>query len=186
MYCGAPSKRTGKPCRQRAGWGTPHPGRGPCRRHLGNVPNVCKRYCREEAIEYAREHLGSEIDDDPLEAMLQGVRIASGIVAYHRRKIDLLDVVTPADVEALEAANLNRQRIAEMAIRGGVAEKLVDITQRMAEQLALAAEEMLAALVKAGVSLTNEQRTIAAQAYAAAVRKLEGQPIEAEAKQLAA
>jgi hypothetical protein len=70
----------------------------------------------------------------------------------------------PMDVEGLEQANLYRQRVAEMAIRCGVAEKLVEITERGAGHLTLAGEEVLAALAKVGVTLTDEQRKIAVQA----------------------
>lgn len=67
-----------------------------------------------------------------------------------------------------------------------MAEKLVEITERGAEHLTLAGEEMLAALAKVGVTLTDEQRRIAVQAYAASIRGLEGRPIDRELSQLAA
>jgi hypothetical protein len=78
-------------------------------------------------------------------------------------------------------------RMTEMANRAGVADRLAQITGRMAEQLSLAAEAQIAALVKGGVKLTDEQRTIAARAYAQAVRRLEGEavePIEGTAREL--
>jgi len=178
--CNAKARHGGR-CRRPAGWGTCHKGRGPCRLHGGQLPNVIRHHAREQAIDFAREHLGSEIDDDPLEAMLQGVRIASGIVAFHSRKIELLDVVTPEDVRALEDANLNRQRVAEMAVRSGVAERLVHVTERMAEQLSLVFEEALGV-----VPLDAKTRQKVVDAFAAGVTRLEGQPIEGEARPLAA
>ena len=40
--------------------------------------------------------------------MLEGVRVASAIVAYHRQKLVVLDQLTGADEEAYEQVNLNR------------------------------------------------------------------------------
>lgn len=166
--CGAARKRGG-PCRLPAGWGTAHIGRGPCRKHLGNVPNVRKRYARQEAIEQARELLGQEASSDPIEAMLQGVRLASSVVAYHRLKIASLDVITREDEEALEDAIGNLSIVAKRALDGGVAIKLVQITERMAEQITLPFEEAMHAL-----KLSRKDRTLAVEVFTAGLAKLEG------------
>jgi hypothetical protein len=49
-YCAART-RNGGPCKQPAGHGTPHPGKGPCKLHGGCMPNVVKRYATIEARE---------------------------------------------------------------------------------------------------------------------------------------
>src|SRR5439155_22600368 len=105
--------RSGMPCQRPAGWGTRHAGRGRCSYHAGKTPPHERRCAREQAIEAARELLVGEVSGDPIEAMLEGVSVASAIVAYHRQKLTMLDQIARLDEEAYEHANLNRQRIAE-------------------------------------------------------------------------
>lgn len=38
-YCGAPKKQSEGTCTRPAGWGTPHPGIGRCKLHLGSTPS---------------------------------------------------------------------------------------------------------------------------------------------------
>src|SRR2546422_8963044 len=85
-YCGA-TTRTGGRCRKAAGWGTSHPGRAYCRLHAGSTPSHQKAAAEAEAVEFARGALGSELAQDPLEALLQAVRLASGTVAYWRLEV---------------------------------------------------------------------------------------------------
>jgi hypothetical protein len=76
---------------------------------------------------------------------------------------------------------LDLAKVGKVAIDAGVAEKLVLISERMVGQIVLAAEEALAA-----IQLDAEQRTIFAQCFGEALARLEGEPIEGEARQLAA
>lgn len=55
--CGAQKRRGRGPCELPAGWGTPTPGFGPCRKHLGMVPNFRKRAARQAVEAEAREML---------------------------------------------------------------------------------------------------------------------------------
>jgi len=68
-----------------------------------------------------------------------------------------------------------------MAVRSGVAERLVQVTERMAAQLSLVFEEALGM-----VALDAKTRQKVVDAFAAGLTRLEGQPIEGEARQLAA
>lgn len=159
------------PCRQKAGAGTPN-SKGPCWLHMGAMPTVARRYAREEAVERARAMLTTDVPDDPLEAMLASVHVASALVAYHRLKIDNLDVVSTEDVEALERANLNRKTIAEGVVRAGVAERTVQIAERMAEQITLAFEEALA-----GERLDRALRARLVERFAQGLVKIENRPL---------
>lgn len=40
-YCGARKRQTEGTCRRPAGWGTPHPGWGNCKLHLGSTRRRC-------------------------------------------------------------------------------------------------------------------------------------------------
>jgi hypothetical protein len=155
------------PCGQPAGAGTPN-SKGPCWLHMGAMPTVAKRYARAEAVEKARHLLTDEMPDDPFEAMLASVRVSSAIVAYHRLKIESLDVVTRADEEGLEAANRQRQQIAEGVVRAGVAERTVQIVERWAETLTMAFEAAAMAM-----KLDAKTRAVGVKAFAEALRPLE-------------
>jgi hypothetical protein len=94
--------------------------------------------------------------------------------------------VTPTQVEGYRMALPDLARVSKLANDAGVVDRLAQITERMSEQLTLAAEQGLAELARAGLTLTVEQRTIFARGYAEGLRPLEGQPIKREARQLAA
>jgi hypothetical protein len=161
-----------------------HPGRGACKLHGGSTPNGIKHAQREEALDFARYALGAEAANDPLDALLQAVSLASGAVAYWRLQLHSHqdeEGVPEYLQQGFRLAVLDLAKVSKAAIDAGVAEKLVQITERMSEQIVLAAEEALAA-----IQLDAEQRTIFAQRLAEALRRLEGQPIEGEPKQLAA
>jgi hypothetical protein len=69
-YCNARKRRGGR-CHLPAGWGTRHVGRGPCRKHLGNVPNVIRHYADAEAMEFAASLLGVTGQGDSLDALVR-------------------------------------------------------------------------------------------------------------------
>jgi hypothetical protein len=88
----------------------------------------------------------------------------------------------PPDLaEGFRLAVIDLARVSKQAIDAGVDKKLALIAEGMAEQISLAAEEALAA-----VQLDAEQRTIFVERFAEALRRLEGEPIEGQAKQIAA
>lgn len=179
-YCDART-RSGGTCRRPAGWGTPHPRRGRCKLHGGSTRSQCEHVAQEEALDFARNALGAEVDDDPLEAMLQAVRLASGTVAYWRTRLSGVEHPPEMVTQSFERATLNLSRVAKAAVDAGVDEKLVQIEGRMAERIALAFEEALAAeKVEIGM------RTRLVTRFAEALARLEGEPIEGEARQLAA
>lgn len=77
-------------CHRPAGWGTSHPGTGPCKLHMGNVRNVVKAAQAEQARQ-AVETLGLPVDTDPAEALLNEVRRTAGHVAWLGRVIRAMD-----------------------------------------------------------------------------------------------
>lgn len=165
--------------------GTSHLGKGPCRRHLGNVPNVVKRYARQEAIEFARKHLDANEDIDPLDAALENVRVMQTLVRYQREKLGLSETVADEDVRITADITLMAQRAADIAIRAGVADRLVALAERQTEPIIMAAEEALAVVIALGVQIDNSQRTAFADALADGLIKhgdtIEGRAITAKA-----
>jgi hypothetical protein len=156
-------------CRRPAGWGTSHRGRAPCRLHGGCLPNVVARYEQQAALDFAINALGAEVDDEPLEAMLQAVRLASGTVAYWRRRVHGVEEPSETLTQGYERAILNLSRVAKAAVDAGVAERQVSLVARAAEEIALAAEEALATL-----PLSVAERTLFASAFGQVLARLEG------------
>lgn len=149
--CGANRKQGRGPCTQRAGWGTPHLGLGPCKLHGGCAPGVVQKYEREAAMADMR-FMGVPIDVEPTDALLMAVRTAAGHLAYLTAKVS-----TVADDDVLESPNGRDQslhvwgrlqqdavdrlaRVSKMALDAGVAERWVSLAQRAGEQIVGALE----------------------------------------------
>lgn len=181
--CGA-TKRQGErgKCSKGAGWGTSHPGYGACKLHGGSTPSGIKAAAAEQAREFAVGMLGHEADVDPLSSALQAVRLAAGATAYYRVQLATLGRDAPdALIESYERAIERQARIAKTAVDAGVAERLVRIAERTAEQISLAAEEALAE-----VGAPPEMRREFAASFGRALARLEEAPIEGTATELPA
>jgi hypothetical protein len=72
------------------------------------LPAQIAHEAQGEALDFARGALGAEASDDPLEAMLQSVRLASGVVTYWRHKLARINAPTRADEEGYERALLTQ------------------------------------------------------------------------------
>ena len=87
--CEAKTKK-GTPCQRGAGYGTKHLGQGRCKFHGGATPNAEVAgqvfLARREAMV-----MGVPLDIDPLNAILECIRIAAGEVQYASDRIAELD-----------------------------------------------------------------------------------------------
>lgn len=195
LRCGV--VRKGKPpCRRLAGEGTDHPGRGPCFFHLGRAPNNRKAAAREEAEErgreYARGAFGAKVEIDPLDAQLLSVYLAQGMVEFWHEKgareaAQNGGEISPATVQGYERAVGDFNRFSKNAVDVDIAGRLLTVAERAGEQIALVCEDALAALVTAGVKLSNAQRTVYAQAVGKALTRLEDEaPVNGTLKALTA
>lgn len=188
-YCGAKRRQGGAPCRLRAGQGTDHLGTGKCSRHGGSTRMQRRGAHRQEALAFAFGALGAEVSDDPLEALLQSVRLASGQVAYWRVRLlpyqaggEKADELEPPDLIAgLDSALDRQQKCAKAALDAKVDEKLVQINMRFAERLTLAFEDAVAAM-----KLDAATKAIGVAAYTQALVRLEGEPVDGSARRLGA
>jgi hypothetical protein len=174
-------KRDGLQCRNRAGHRTEHPGFGQCWKHGGNTSAHAAAGAKMMAVAATREAYGGQEDIDPLEAMLYTVRRGRALAMYWRSAAldaaeDPIRFEKAAQQEARALDDLNRW--SHGAVRAGVAERLVRITERTADRLASALEEALA-----GVDLPDGQRALIVRRFSAGLFALEeGEPvIEAEA-----
>lgn len=94
--CGAKT-RSGKPCRQQAGWGTDHLGFANCKLHGGLSPNGIKHAATLQA-----RHLAVEVDMEPHEALLWCIRVTAGEVTFFTRRISQLEEEALVVVQASE------------------------------------------------------------------------------------
>jgi hypothetical protein len=169
--------RSGGLCGRPAGWRTPHARSGRCKLHRGSTPDQIKHEAQGEALEA-----------DPLAGMMQAVRLACGVTAYHRQRVAIMQAPTRADEEALERAVFMQSRVAKAALDARIERRIVNLAERAADQIVLVIEEGPSALVAAGVTITNEQRTIHARAIRQNLARLEDEPdvIESTGRELAA
>lgn len=172
--CGAQT-RAGAACKRPAGWGTDHVGFKRCKLHGGRSPTGNGAGHRAMALAFARGALGAEVDIDPLQGMLLSVRLAGGVVMYHRLRLQgLADDADPAAINAeLDRALVNLNRFCKNALDAGVDAKRVAIEERMAEAISLAAEDGLREL-----KLTAKQRAAFTTRFVAALADVEGTATE--------
>lgn len=145
--CGA-TTRSGKACGRPAGAGTGHVGRGPCKLHTGSTPAQERNAARAAAYDFVEGQLGYEAAIDPLEAASMAVRLAAGAVAFWRMQI--LAAYEQPDgqpstqaIEGYRTALQDLSRMADNASKAGVLDRLIAITEQMAEQISLAFEDAL-------------------------------------------
>ena len=157
--CGAKSRQHGGPCKLRAGHGTDHPGFGLCRMHGGNVAAHKKRAAELEMIDMGRV-MGMPIDVDPVQALLNVIRMTAGEVEYATLMVAGLSPDQAVETfteeqsgseisytKTTNVATLNiwirtrhdamdrLARYAKMAIDAGVAERQVRVAERMGGML---------------------------------------------------
>jgi hypothetical protein len=175
-HCGATGKQGGGPCRHPKGARTDHRGTGKCWLHGGRTPNG-RRHAQTEAAHNILRTLQIEASVDPVEALLEAVRVASwremGLrqMLQGRRALfgpdhnddERQDVVAAMHAEALD----QRARIAKMAIDANIDERVVRMHERQAEAVMRALEAGLAAAGVAGAALDRARAAIVADLKAA-------------------
>jgi hypothetical protein len=109
--CGA--QRYGAPkgalCRQRAGWGTDHPGIGRCKRHGGKTPSH-QAHAQVEIIKRTADRLGVPRDVEPSQGILEMVCEAAGNVEFYRQLVADLPTHPKDDTLTIEDDEPHWQR----------------------------------------------------------------------------
>lgn len=137
-----------KRCERGAGEGTDHLGHGPCSNHLGNTPVMRQKAHKEAAVEYTRT-IASELDINPVDALLWAVRLSAGSVAYWVEQMNRLETggTDPALAVAVEDAyGRERDRLAKtsaLCIQVGLAERQVRLAERQGDLMAQILEATL-------------------------------------------
>lgn len=174
--CKAHRKTDGEPCMLR-----PHPGARVCRKHGGSAPQVKAAANERVAVAAVKAEvlrLGSSLDIEPLQALLQQVSKSAGVVAWLEGSLKDLEPRKVTDAEAKEGGKglikgsafgdyvdpvyklwteERRQlaKFAAMCVSAGVAERQV----RLAEQQgALIADVIRKVLGDPELGLSPEQQ----------------------------
>jgi hypothetical protein len=174
--CGA-RNRNGTRCKRRAGWGTDHVGTGRCSYHTGATINGRKAAAKQEALHFTRYALGAEAPIDALDAQVLSVHLANGVVEFWRAKLAESDQPSQATMIGYNDALAQLNRFSRNAIESKVAERLARISERQAEAIVLVCEAGLAALIAAGLKLSNTQRTAFAKGVERALADREALPV---------
>jgi hypothetical protein len=155
--CGA-KKKNGDTCRAFAGQGTNHFGVGRCKHHLGNSRN----HEINATVQQAQQRmikLGMPIEIRPHEALLSMLYMSSGHVAWLREEIAAMkDLGTSEGKVMVQMFGDERDRvakIAEAALRAGVAERAVALAENYGAQLA---EMFKAVFEDKELALTTKQQ----------------------------
>lgn len=144
-------------CGLPAGYGTDHPGKGPCKHHFGNTARVVRGAALDDAKDVARvlTGMGVTADMDPGEVLRWEVNNTLGHVAWHRAVIDTWQLLnkdgsanplSPDQAEFYERYLAEREHLikaARMAIAADVEGRAMRLAEQEAAQLADAVEQIL-------------------------------------------
>jgi hypothetical protein len=148
--CGATRKGDRPPCALPAGWGTAHPGFGPCRKHLGNTPAHVAAARKEEARR-AVAFYGLPREIDPQAALLEELHRTAGHVSYIAYHVANELEGEPWSVrkhwlERYDAERDHMTAVAEKCHRAGIEDRLTSVSEQHADQLATMVRALLVGL----------------------------------------
>lgn len=194
-YCGAKKKasRGGGFCRMTAGYGTPHPGVGPCKFHMGCTPAVVKS-ARNRYARLAVETYGLSREIDPRDALLEEVWRTAGAIDWIQHRIqemdpdalvwgmtewktgyqgdDSLSVKTESATLSVWVEMYQRERahlvsVSKAAIGAGIEERRVRLAEQQGQLLGDAIRAILGDL-----NLTSDQQALVGTVVPARLREL--------------
>jgi len=180
--CGSRT-RNGKYCRLAAGHQTDHPGVGPCYRHGGNLGSTLKSVGAELAYQGIMNPDTSPadmIEIEPHNGLLIAVRSAAGEFFHWQNKLAILAAGADemdedeyreeynALLRDLRASRDSMARLSKMALDAGLAERQVQLQERMADLMVRFARELLSQ-----IPLTKDQERMLPKAMEGALLALE-------------
>jgi len=137
------AKTTRGTCKQTAGWGTNHLGRGRCKWHGGMLPNQRKHLLAAEA-----RLMGCPIEMNPVEAMIWCIRITAGEIKWLSDQIAEIDNEEDWVENTVIGKQMNifvRERTAAQhrlfkfsseAVKLGLAERAIKLAEMYGETIA--------------------------------------------------
>jgi hypothetical protein len=135
--CGAKRTTSEARCQMPAGYGTQHPGVGPCKHHFGATPVIERKYMlhnlRHTSIEIM-ESLGSEVDGDitPERVMREELRRSYILVHVLESQMDINGLMWPDMNKMLLDERKHAVDVAAKMIGLGIAEREVRVMEAQA------------------------------------------------------
>lgn len=167
--CGATkTDGSGNTCKHQAGWGTDHPGYGPCRKHGGNTRNhrtAALRSQAEDVLTQALDDYGAAKVTDPVVALQElAGRVKHALDAMGERVNQLTSMryeATGAGTEQLRAEVAVWERmigrlhplLVDMA-RLGIEDRLARVSERQGEAIVTVLQ---AAAAELGLDMGEQQ-----------------------------
>ena len=158
---------SGDTCKHQAGWGTDHPGYGPCRKHGGNTRNHRAAATKAQAADTV-EAMSIPVDTSPEDALVAEVKHVAGDVRFLRDQVhalggDLTQHVATQGGGGYDAPSVwidlywqahdRLVKVCAATIKAGIAERQVRLAEQHGELVAQAIRAMLDDL---GVEITPE------------------------------
>lgn len=169
--CGAKRTDGSGSCGLPAGFGTGHPGVGPCKHHFGATPaqegQFAKRRIKDAALVFANEQ---RIDIDritPIQALKAELVRSYLMVEWLEDQTDEDSAMWPQWRDVLLKERTHLVGLAAVMIKLGIEERQVRIMEKQAEQLATAMRDILDRL-----DLNPEQRKMAPVVVREVIRAL--------------
>lgn len=132
----------GKACGLTAGFGTDHPGFGPCKHHMGSTPAVSKSAYKAEVAEIVETvRLSDKRELTPIAAMLEEIARSAGAVAFFDEIVAGInpgETATPYADAVIQQWNDQRKHLANVAalvFKAGLEERVVRATEAQAMSL---------------------------------------------------
>lgn len=174
QLCGARKRQGEGTCAQAAGWGTSHPGTGPCKLHGGSTGSQSARASRIRAEGDARAvlaRLGAEPIEDPLAALL---KLAGQVVSWQEATASLVNGLEElryedskggeqlrSEVQLYERAMDRAASVLSAIARLNIEERLARVSEQQAAAVVAAIEAALAAAGVEGDRVIEARRAVA-------------------------
>lgn len=161
--CGAlKTDGSGDRCKMPAGYGTTHPGYGPCKFHFGSTPSMVRHASRQqirhEAIKVCEARGVDPAKVRPEQVMLEELARSYATVNYLESETSPEAAMWPEWQSALLAERKHQVAVAKMVLDAGIDERRTRIMEDQAEVLGSAVREILDQL-----GLSEDQRARAPQ-----------------------
>lgn len=155
-------KGSGELCKLPSGYGTGHPGVGPCKYHFGATPQVEGGFARKRIKDAALEHLISVGKDKTVENLTGAEALREEMVRSYVM-VSWLEEQTDTDMAMWpewQVVLMNERKhlvhVASVMVRSGLEERQVRIMETQAAALAAAIRAILQ-----GLQLTPSQQAMA-------------------------
>jgi hypothetical protein len=127
----------GGPCNRYAGWGTDHPGQGPCRTHGGMTPVKHGRYSQITRPRLAQLIAQFEADADPMDMLPELALLRALVTDYIERYDKFTDAILAwhdSYIDKDKTPNPKPQQVLDIISAGGFIAQIAKVTERIQKQ----------------------------------------------------